>query len=565
MYYCLVLQMPDSRHIALALTGHMRAGDSNSHEGGRRTGSRALPLVIAALTLALMGSGPPAQAVDGYRTIYSGEVHPGVVWSHLRADSPQLALDVAHVDPGAPVRLVPVISGGQLYENPPAARHSTPTNMCAASGGVVCVNADFWICPSCGPPGGGVVIDGVTLRTPTHLHPQVTMLDDGRMVTDDLQIGLRLEAVFEPDDPGAIGGVLQEPEPPRRKTVFIDELNRPSDNGVVLYSPTWATTTQQTDALEAVFQGPVAPIGSATPVALRTMGWSAHDIPTDGFVLAATGDARDRFRDQMAAIEGADRVELHVTANMPARMSSGGHPVILRDGQHPSLDQADGKVRNRHPRTLIGWNDVGDLWLVTIDGRQKGHSVGVTLREAADHLLRLGATEGMNLDGGGSSTFVTGVPCPDGTAPCVRNRPSDGRERRLSTALALVPTGGTTLARAPMPAPPPPPPAPPTTAPPPPPPTTDPPPATTTTTTIPPTTTTTTTTLPPTTTTTIPPTTTTEAPAPPVLATGSLQVHPEPEPPSRRGPATAASLALVAVASFTTKEWSRQRSQGRPG
>lgn len=514
-------------------------------------------LVLAAALLVSSGAAP-AVAVDGYRMAANEQLHPGVTWTQLRTDDP-LVLDIAKVHPDAPVKLVPVISGGELYDDPPQPRHATTTAMCESVGGVACVNGDYWICPSCGPPGGGVVVDGVPLRTPTGLHPQVTVLDDGRFVTDDLHVSVLLEAVFHPDEPG-VTDVLEEPEPPRTEIVPIREINRPVRDGIVLYSPAWADKTQRGDeTVEAVFSGAVPPIGSDAPATLLDIGGNDRGIPDDGYVVVATGSARDGFAERVRSLADADELRLKVAANLPASMSTGGHPVILRDGEPVDLDQSDPKVRNRHPRTIIGWNDAGELWLVTIDGRQAGHSVGVTLAEAADHLRRLGATDAMNLDGGGSSTFVTHAACPDGRSPCVRNRPSDGRERNLSTALALVPTNGTALrsVSAPTPVAPPPPPttAPPTTAPPPPPPTTAPP------TTAPPPPPTTTTTIAPTTTTTIAPTTAPPTTVAPTTTSPEVAIGPrapmDDDRPAHTGPAAVATGALGLVGFLTMQQWRR--------
>jgi hypothetical protein len=54
----------------------------------------------------------------------------------------------------------------------------------------------------------------------------------------------------------------------------------------------------------------------------------------------------------------------------------------------------------------------------------------MTLREFADLFSSLGATWALNLDGGGSTTMVV-----DGD---VKNRPSDGRERAVSSALLVI-------------------------------------------------------------------------------------------------------------------------------
>jgi hypothetical protein len=67
--------------------------------------------------------------------------------------------------------------------------------------------------------------------------------------------------------------------------------------------------------------------------------------------------------------------------------------------------------------------------MVVVDGRQYGYSVGMTTFDMALTMARLGAVRAMQLDSGGSSTLAF-----DGV---VLNRPSDGRERPISTALML--------------------------------------------------------------------------------------------------------------------------------
>ena len=71
--------------------------------------------------------------------------------------------------------------------------------------------------------------------------------------------------------------------------------------------------------------------------------------------------------------------------------------------------------------------------MVVVDGRQAGYSVGMTTFEMALTMVRLGAVRAMQLDGGGSSTLAF-----DGK---VLNRPSDGRERPISTGSASIATG----------------------------------------------------------------------------------------------------------------------------
>lgn len=90
----------------------------------------------------------------------------------------------------------------------------------------------------------------------------------------------------------------------------------------------------------------------------------------------------------------------------------------------------------RHPRTAVGLSRDGRTLIVAVvDGRQPGHSVGLTLPELADLMIKLGADEAINLDGGGSSSFVY---LPEGAEKVV-NRPSDvgGRFRPVANHLGV--------------------------------------------------------------------------------------------------------------------------------
>ncbi len=59
------------------------------------------------------------------------------------------------------------------------------------------------------------------------------------------------------------------------------------------------------------------------------------------------------------------------------------------------------------PRTVVALNKAhSKMWLVIVDGRQKGYSEGVTLAELASELIALGAHEAINFDGGGSTALA---------------------------------------------------------------------------------------------------------------------------------------------------------------
>ncbi len=113
-------------------------------------------------------------------------------------------------------------------------------------------------------------------------------------------------------------------------------------------------------------------------------------------------------------------------------------PVLVRGGQDAVATEAEvfwGSHANRHPRSAIGLAPDGAVWLVVVDGRQPV-SRGVTREELAALVRGLGATEALNLDGGGSSALIVQ---PAGGAPVRLNRPVGGDvEREVSTALVAT-------------------------------------------------------------------------------------------------------------------------------
>ncbi len=78
-----------------------------------------------------------------------------------------------------------------------------------------------------------------------------------------------------------------------------------------------------------------------------------------------------------------------------------GSGMVLVDGNPVEGDTS------LHPRSAAGVSQDGRyVYLMAIDGRQKGWSDGATTKEVGEWLARLGAYNGLNLDGGGSTTLV---------------------------------------------------------------------------------------------------------------------------------------------------------------
>lgn len=174
-------------------------------------------------------------------------------------------------------------------------------------------------------------------------------------------------------------------------------------------------------------------------------GLTLTRIPSSGGVLVlgsrAPAPVRERFL-LAARSRGRFDIELRLLPIHPSE-AVGGFPVLVRDSlEVPGLDSAGAAnfAPVRHPRTIVGVASRGRrILLITIDGRQPGYSVGTTNRESARVALALGATEAINLDGGGSTTMVISRSENGVTRFEVVNRPSDPQgERAVGNALVVA-------------------------------------------------------------------------------------------------------------------------------
>ncbi|MDR2742948.1 MAG: phosphodiester glycosidase family protein [Treponema sp.] len=84
----------------------------------------------------------------------------------------------------------------------------------------------------------------------------------------------------------------------------------------------------------------------------------------------------------------------------------GGFWIVLQDGEITGRLRAPKTAPSRHPRSAAGLSADGRyLYLLVVDGRRFG-SVGATEVELAELLRRLGASDGINFDGGGSTSLA---------------------------------------------------------------------------------------------------------------------------------------------------------------
>lgn len=108
----------------------------------------------------------------------------------------------------------------------------------------------------------------------------------------------------------------------------------------------------------------------------------------------------------------------------------GGRHLLLKNGEQ--ISQTDISV---NPRTAIGLIDFKKAIILVVDGRQADHSVGYTLTELARTLKALGAKNAVNMDGGGSSVFITK---DRNNLYTKKNKVSDGSERSVANGLFVI-------------------------------------------------------------------------------------------------------------------------------
>ncbi len=146
------------------------------------------------------------------------------------------------------------------------------------------------------------------------------------------------------------------------------------------------------------------------------------------------GTADNRFRGTLAWSRDLTQVDLQpsgpvVTKTDWMRGLISGHPTVLSNGVVGSWP-AGSFCALRQPRTGVGLSaDKRTLYLAVVDGRQAG-SVGMGCAELGRLLKDVGANDGLNLDGGGSTTMWL-------RGQGVVNSPSDGSERVVVNHLLL--------------------------------------------------------------------------------------------------------------------------------
>ena len=323
-----------------------------------------------------------------------------------------LKLDLASVDLG------PALATDEIVDT------ETVAETAARRQAVAAVNAGFFLLPS-GDPSGIYKLNGQLVSDTRRPRGAVGFLRSGGSLR--LIYG-RVAATMSLRLPRRAG------EDTRVEIAGVDTTRHRGK--LMLFTPAYHSDTDTAKGgLEWVVRGKPLRVAGGPQTAGKT------PIPRDGFVLSYGGTTAPP---PLSALTRGTRVELETTYNALDRPSDdwaraeaivGGAGLLIRDGRFVgdwAVEQLTaGFPEIRHPRTLIGTHSDGSVWLITVDGRQPTLSAGMSLYELRSLASRLGLTQALNLDGGGSTTmWVQGQ---------IVNSPSDAAgPRKVSDALLVM-------------------------------------------------------------------------------------------------------------------------------
>ncbi len=287
---------------------------------------------------------------------------------------------------------------------------ATVAGMVAASGAWGGVNGGFFSRE--GQPLGMLVIDGEWIREPIGGRTVLGITTDGELLMDRLTFCGRV--VFS-----GLGG---------QRLTAINRGHEQPDSMVML------TRRYGEFVPGAPGRTRLAVDASGVVVAKETDG-AALRIPEGGFVLSGIGRMAASLR--MVEVGTKVSVDLRTRPYWPnLRHAIGGGPRLVKDGREHITAAAErfrpDVYASRRSRTAVGITRDGRLLLVAAEALNApggGERDGMTLQELASTMIKLGAWQAMNLDGGGSTTFVADRR--------LLNTPDDGAARRVCNALLV--------------------------------------------------------------------------------------------------------------------------------
>jgi len=290
------------------------------------------------------------------------------------------------------------------------------------------INGDFYVVdernPYAGDPRGLQILDGELVSAPTD---QASFWIDAAGVPQATNVLSRFEVTWPDGGTTPIG------------------LNEERVAGAaVLYTARQGQTTRTRGGRELILDragsGPWLPLRAGLNYAARIREARAGGNSGLGPDVMVLSLSLELLTNTAAAAHAEAGAVLNISmATVPdltgVKSAISGGYVLVRDGKTETLrvpSSADYKyasITQRHPRSAIGASR-DYLFLVQVDGRQPGYSMGMTLAELGDYMQKLGCEVALSLDGGASATFWW--------KGKIMNRPCNGAARPIANGVVIL-------------------------------------------------------------------------------------------------------------------------------
>lgn len=286
-------------------------------------------------------------------------------------------------------------------------------------------NADFFSFQT-GVPMSNAIIDGKIVTKDASNQESIGIMEDGTAFIS--------KAIFY--------SILTKADGSEVQIYNINKYRQPYAAYMLTneFSDTTRNTTKGYDIVLGSIEGEMK-IGTKMTAVVEsvTVNSSSIAIPKDKIVITIDAKAPEEFLKPLSTLKVGEKVSIRYTAIGDSRwkdvkigMGALGGRLLSNGEVTPNLEPGAA------PRTAIGITANGSIILYTIDGRQTGHSYGVQLKTLAQRMKELGCVDALNLDGGGSTTITAQL--PGNHYSTMKNKPSDGKQRNVSTYFYFINT-----------------------------------------------------------------------------------------------------------------------------
>ena len=131
-------------------------------------------------------------------------------------------------------------------------------------------------------------------------------------------------------------------------------------------------------------------------VVIRNGNLYRDSVSSDVCVLYIDGTMKTYAQEEFDVMEAV---------NGDAWQAWGFGPRLLNENGE-AIDTFDSSIKGKNPRSAMGYFEPGHYCFITVDGRQNGYSVGMTLAELSQVFADLGCKAAFNLDGGATAQMI---------------------------------------------------------------------------------------------------------------------------------------------------------------